>query len=82
MNEQLARRAERKFCYFIVDYVEVTVIWRRWQLIDDSWQEEEAVIECPKARACRREERNCTCIYPDSGVDPFVPFKDLLAEMW
>lgn len=82
MAEQYERKAERKFCYFVVSYVEVTLIKRRWMLVDGVWEEEDVGVECPKARECRRQERNCLAIYPKTGADPFIPFRNPLADMW
>ena len=82
MHEKYVRKIERKFCYFIKDYVEVALVKCRWMLGDATWQEAEAGIECPRARKCRREEHNCSAIYPETGKDPFVPFRDLLRDMW
>lgn len=82
MHEKYERSIERKFCYFIKDYVEVTLVKCRWMLGDGSWQEAEAAIECRKARKCRRAEHNCMAIHPESGKDPFVLPRNLLADMW
>ncbi len=82
MQETYERRGERKFCYFIKDYVTVILVWRRWMLADDTWQEEEKGVECPNAPTCRRAEHNCRAIHPDSGTDPFVPFTNLLRDLW
>ena len=82
LTERYERKTERKLCYFIRNYVEVTLVKRRWMLIDNTWQEEEVAIECPRIRRCRRDEHNCRAIHSDTGVDPFTPFRDLLADMW
>jgi hypothetical protein len=83
MSETYERKSERKFCYFTKDYVFVVVITHRWQQIDGkSWGEEEMGFECPNARKCRRAEHNCICIHPKTGTDPFIPFRNLLADMW
>lgn len=82
MHEEYKRRIEKKLCYFIKDYVEVALVKHRWMLDDGSWQEAEVTIECPRVRKCRRAEHNCRAIHPESGADPFTPFRDLLADMW
>jgi hypothetical protein len=82
MTERYERKAERKFCYFIKGYVEPVFNVHRWMLADGSWQQEEKGFECPRARRCRKDEHNCIAIHPESGTDPFIPFRDLLADMW
>lgn len=82
MAETYERNSERKFCYFIKDYVMAVKVMHRWMLPDGSWAEEEMSIECPNTRKCRRAEHNCIAIHPESGTDPFIPFRNLLADMW
>lgn len=82
MNDDYERRVERKFCYFIKDYVYAVLIMSRWMLADGTWQEEEKDIECPNARKCRRAEHNCKAIHHESGTDPFIPFTNLLRDLW
>lgn len=82
MFDKYERTTERKFCYFIKDYVHATLIMRRWMIADDSWQEDEKGIECPRARKCRRAEHNCRAIHPETGTDPFIPFTNLLRDLW
>ena len=82
MHDTYERRGERKFCYFIKDYTNATVIYSRWMLADGTWQEEEKGIECPRAAKCRREAYNCKAIDSKNGTDPFIPFRNLLADMW
>lgn len=82
MHEAYERRIERKFCYFIKDYVDAVIIVHRWMLADNTWQAEEAGFECPHTRKCRKAEHNCEAIHKDSGKDPFVPLRNLLADMW
>jgi len=82
MHEAYERKTERKFCYFVRDYVDAVLVIRRWMLADGTWQGEEVGIECPRAGNCRRAEHVCSAIHLDTGRDPFVPQKDLLADMW
>jgi hypothetical protein len=82
MHDTYERRVEKKFCYFIKDYADAIIIYHRWMLADGTWQEEEKGIECPRAAKCRRNEHNCQAIHPESGTDPFIPFRNLLADMW
>ena len=80
--EKYERISEKKFCYFIKDYVYATLIMHRWMIADDSWQQEEKGIECPNAKKCRRAEHNCKAVHPDGGTDPFIPFTNLLRDLW
>jgi hypothetical protein len=82
MHETYERRTVRKFCYFIKDYTDAVLIVNRWMLADGTWQEEEKGFECPNIRKCRKVEHNCIAVHPDSGTDPFIPFRNLLADMW
>lgn len=82
MHETYERRGEKKFCYFIKDYVDATLIFRRWLIADGTWQEEEKGIECPLAKKCRRTRLPCSAIDPKEGTDPFIPLRDLIADMW
>ena len=82
MHEKYERKTERKFCYFIKDYVEPFFIVHKWMLPDGSWQQEEKSFECPRAHKCREAEHNCCAIHPESGTDPFIPFRNLLADLW
>ncbi|MEN6519817.1 MAG: hypothetical protein ABFD46_01505 [Armatimonadota bacterium] len=82
MHDTYERRTERKFCYFIKDYVDAALVIHKWMLIDNTWQEEEVSFECRMARKCRKSEYNCQAIHPESGKDPFVPPRNLLADMW
>ena len=82
MPENYERRSEKKFCYFIKDYVQATLVVYRWMIADNTWQENEKGIECPNARKCRRAEHNCRAIHPESGTDPFIPFTNLLRDLW
>jgi hypothetical protein len=83
MSDTYEKKAEKRFCYFIKGYAEVTVVKHRWLMIDgESWAEEVMGFECPSVRKCRRAEHNCSIIHPESGTDPFIPFRNLLADMW
>lgn len=82
MHETYKREGEKKFCYFVKDYVSVIFIKQKRLLLDGAWEEEEKGIECPRAAKCRKAEHNCLAIHPESGTDPFIPFTNLLRDMW
>ena len=82
MHETYERKGERKFCYFIKDYTDAVLVIHRWLLADGTWQDAEVGIECPNVRKCRRAEHNCRAIHSETGTDPFIPFRNLLADMW
>ncbi len=82
MSYTYERKSERKFCYFIKDYVDVVFVVRRHRLEDGTYEVEERGLECPRARKCRKEEHNCCAIHPKRGIDPFIPFTNLLEDMW
>jgi hypothetical protein len=82
MNDTYERRGEKRFCYFIKEHVAAIFIYHRWMLGDGTWQEEEKSIECPMAAKCRKAEHNCSAIHPESGIDPFIAPRNLLADLW
>lgn len=82
MSDTYQRKTEKKFCYFTKGYVQAVIVRRKWRIEDGSWVEKEAGVECPNVLDCRRAERNCLVIHPKTGIDPFSPFRNLLADMW